>query len=180
MFCSNCGKEVSDSAAACPSCGEPTKNQLKVDSEKKTIGGKTIVFSYIVAVVIPIVGIVVAIYLLIRHSVGHAIGVAAVSITFMAFWYSALTSGPDAANFSWECEATGASALQCEISNAGPGTGTLSFDIVAICDDGEHSATVNSGEVAAGSVVQRVVRLSPEVSVNTSCDGFEYRNESIN
>lgn len=180
MFCSNCGNEISENAVACPSCGEPTKNQLKTDSENKTVGGKTIFISYLVALIVPIIGVVVAIYLLFRHRVGHAIGVAVVSFVFMGFWYGALLSGPDAANFSWECGATGASSLQCEISNAGPGTGTVSFDIVAICDDGEHLATVNSGEVGAGGVVQRVVRVTPEVSMHTSCDGFEYRNESIN
>lgn len=25
MFCSNCGKEISDNAVSCPDCGEPTK-----------------------------------------------------------------------------------------------------------------------------------------------------------
>lgn len=34
MFCKNCGKEISDNAATCPNCGEPTS--LQTGKKSKT------------------------------------------------------------------------------------------------------------------------------------------------
>lgn len=58
MFCSNCGKELSDNAIMCPDCGEPTKNFYKkekpVATEKNVIGLVGFIFSFI----FPILGAV--------------------------------------------------------------------------------------------------------------------------
>lgn len=34
MFCKQCGKEIADNAAICPSCGVPTANKSTIDLKK--------------------------------------------------------------------------------------------------------------------------------------------------
>lgn len=170
MYCNACGKELSDNAEACPSCGEPTKKK------KRSIGRGTLIASYVLAAVLPVIGWIMGIYLLVKGRVGQALGVGATGIIFALVWVSVFGSSP---SFSWECTATGASSLQCEIRNEGSAAGSLSFDVVAICGDKKHTASVNSGDVSAGGVIQRVVTLQPEIGLYDECAGFEYRNEKV-
>lgn len=84
------------------------------------------------------------------------------------------------AKMEWECYGTGASSMQCAISNTGNQAGEVCFDIVAVCPDGEHIANVCSGKVEAGAMRQKVVNdFRPEIGMFTQCQGFEYRNEEV-
>lgn len=179
MYCSNCKNEFSDNAIACPSCGEPTKNSLSNEAADKKVSNNYIIAAYISGFVLPVAGFAFTIYLLTKHRVSHAIGVGLTSVFFFYFWYSAFVSMPGSAAFTWECEATGPSATQCQINNDGPGSGSLTFEIVAYCEGAEHRALVSTGEMEAGRIVQRVARFEPEIRLTATCDGFEYRNETV-
>ena len=177
MYCQTCGRELSHGTLICPSCSGTNKTGT-ADNGKKEVGKSTVISAYVAALLLPIIGLVVALYLLIRHQVSHAIGVAATSVVFLSFWYTVFMSGPDASNFAWECEGAGETMLQCQISNAGPGAGSLTFDVVIFCNTGEYRTSVQSGELQAGRAVQRVARFSG-MPANTYCDALEYRNEVV-
>lgn len=160
---------MSANAEACPACGEPTK-------KKKSVGKGSLWASYILSVVMPVIGWVMAIYLLFKGRVGHALSVGTTGVFFAFVWLAAFSSQP---SFSWECVATGVSSLQCEIKNNGATEGTVSFDVIAFCGDNKHKGTINSGKVGPGSVVQRVVTLDPRIGVFDDCAGIEYHNEEV-
>lgn len=49
MYCSNCGKEISDAAKFCPLCGSPqsASQQTKSESESVVIDGENVeVFNF--------------------------------------------------------------------------------------------------------------------------------------
>ncbi|MBM3335559.1 hypothetical protein FJY63_12945 [Candidatus Sumerlaeota bacterium] len=83
MFCSSCGSALAEKAVIRPKCGCPTENYMK----PQEVSGGAIAASYIAGAIIPLIGWVMAIYLLVKCKVGHAIGVAAVSIFMAFFWY---------------------------------------------------------------------------------------------
>lgn len=174
MFCSNCGSNISDNALSCTSCGEPVNKASKTPINKNIF-----LFSYIASIFFPIIGYFLSIYFLIKNNVVHAVGIAVISIFSTFFWYGLWTTNSQAANFTWSCQPTGVSSLQCEITNTGIGTGAVTFDIVAICDGQKYLATIDSGLVATGGVVQRVAEFTPTISPNQVCAGFEYHNEKI-
>lgn len=177
MYCNKCGHEVPSGASSCQAC--LTKNSTETsENTGKVIGRSTLISAYIAAVMLPVIGLVVSLYFLFRHRVSHAIGIAATSMIFLTFWYAAFMSGPSAADFAWECEVSGSEMMQCQISNAGPGTGTLSFDIVAFCNTGEYRASVQTGQLEAGRVIQRAVRFEG-IPNSASCEAIEYQNEII-
>jgi len=100
MFCAACGTQLSDAAVVCPKCGVPTpkfKQALAASTDQpkaitNTISVGVLVASYVVGGLIPVIGWGMAIYLLVKGRVGHAIGVAAVSIVIALFWYIALNA----------------------------------------------------------------------------------------
>lgn len=170
MFCNACGTEISENAVACPSCGEPTAKA------KKPISKGALVASYVLAAGLPIIGWIMGVYLLIKGRIGHALAVIVIGITFFFVWAGALYANPE---FEWECAATGASSLQCEVKNSGSATGSLSFDVVAYCDGNTHRGAVTVENVQQGEILQRVVQLEPEVSSYAVCTGFEYQNQFV-
>lgn len=74
MFCSKCGKEITDEAVVCPGCGCPIKKPVN-----PTLG-------YIMGLLFPIIGVVLSIYYLAKGSPGHFAGVLATSICAWFFW----------------------------------------------------------------------------------------------
>ena len=89
MYCSSCGNQLSDQAVVCPKCGAATPNFSKKEEGDGVSSGAIAAF-YIVGAIIPIIGWVGAVYLLVKGKVGHAIGVAALSIFMPFFWIGVL------------------------------------------------------------------------------------------
>lgn len=83
MYCSSCGTELVSEAVICPKCGSPTPKFKQNNSDITT---NIIVASYIVGGLIPVIGWIMAIYLLVKGKIGHAIGVGALSICMAFIW----------------------------------------------------------------------------------------------
>ena len=80
----------------------------------------------------------------------------------------------------WSCKGTTKNSMQCEIKNTGAASGEACFDIVQVCDNGEHVANVCSGRVEPGSTENKVVTsFSPSVGIFESCMGTEFRNKRV-
>lgn len=84
IFCHGCGKEIHRTASACPTCGAPNANAPS--NSDAAASKKMVVWSYILAIVVPIVGIITGIVLVIKKRVGHGIGSIVLSILMMSFW----------------------------------------------------------------------------------------------
>lgn len=79
-YCSSCGKEVNPNAVVCVSCG--------VALEKKSdVSTGLLVLSYIMAVLMPIVGVALGIYCMCKSKVGSGVAVLVISLFFWFFWY---------------------------------------------------------------------------------------------
>ena len=90
MFCPHCGSELQfQEAEICPKCGVRIKDAPKKDTEIDT---KTIIISYVVAAIIPLIGFVLSIYFLIKGKILHFIGLLVVSFLFMFFWWGFLSA----------------------------------------------------------------------------------------
>lgn len=44
IYCQGCGKEIHESALACPSCGAPNKNAPSADTKSKIVAGVLALF----------------------------------------------------------------------------------------------------------------------------------------
>jgi len=99
MFCATCGAEIQDAAVICPKCGVPTPNfkqpeAPKADQAKPAvaqIGTGTIVLSYILALLMPILGVIAAIYLFVKGKTGHGLGVLGVSIAEVVVYIAVMS-----------------------------------------------------------------------------------------
>ncbi len=84
------------------------------------------------------------------------------------------------AKVEWNCEGTGPSSLQCEVKNSGTASGEACFDIALVCSDGDHLSHFCTGIIEPGAINQKVVtKFTPEIDLNTECQGMEYRNQKI-
>ena len=83
MFCSSCGSSLAEKAVICPKCGSPTENFKKSDE----VSDRTITASYIGGAILPLIGVIMGLYLLIKGKVAHAIGIIVLSIFMGWFWY---------------------------------------------------------------------------------------------
>jgi hypothetical protein len=80
----------------------------------------------------------------------------------------------------WSCKGTTKNSMQCEIINTGTAAGEACFDIVQICGNGEHLASVCSGRIEPGSMENKVVTsFTPQVGWLESCMGTEFRNKRV-
>jgi len=110
VTCISCGAEVSQIAVVCPNCGEPPVwrvipgiNDCGAGSlagpprgarpEAGNISVGAIAASYIVGAIVPVIGWAMAIYLLVKGRIAHAMGVAVLAI-FMAYVWIALVVNP--------------------------------------------------------------------------------------
>jgi hypothetical protein len=80
MYCVGCGNELHEKAVICPKCGVPTEN----NPIKPKISRGNLIGCYIFAVIMPIIGLILGIYLLFKDQVAHGIAVLILSITA---WY---------------------------------------------------------------------------------------------
>ena len=81
MFCSYCGNQILDQAVVCPKCGVVPKNSSSAKPD--TVARRTIVCSYILAIVIPLFGFFAGVYLLCKKLAGH--GVACMVLSILVF-----------------------------------------------------------------------------------------------
>lgn len=83
-YCPNCGSELKfHEAEICPSCGVRIKEPPKASHP---ISRNVIIISYITTFFIPIIGIVLSFYYLIKGRVIHFIGLMILSIVMTFFW----------------------------------------------------------------------------------------------
>jgi uncharacterized membrane protein YvbJ len=95
-FCPSCGSELQyKEAEICPKCGVRIKEPPKSDITPKsniTISKNVIILSYIAAIIVPLIGIILAFYFLIKGKVLHFIGLLVVSIFMWSFWWGFLSA----------------------------------------------------------------------------------------
>lgn len=77
MYCVGCGAELHEKAVICPKCGVPTTNK----ESKPPVRKGNIIGGYIFAILMPIVGFCVGIYLLFRDHVVHGAAIIGLSVT---------------------------------------------------------------------------------------------------
>jgi hypothetical protein len=80
----------------------------------------------------------------------------------------------------WSCKQTTTNSMQCTFTNLGNVAGKACFDVVQVCEAGEHTARVCSGIIKAGGMENKVVRsFEPPVGQRETCMGTEFRNKVI-
>jgi len=79
MFCKACGHEMLDSATMCVGCGTPVKQSGEVSKA-------LLVWGWVCAVLLPIVGLILGIVVTVKQRWGHGIGMIVASIFFWFFW----------------------------------------------------------------------------------------------
>ena len=102
-------------------------------------------------------------------------------------WYAlcvalglALTGCSKEAKMEWTCEGTTKNSMQCAIKNTGEAVAEACFDIVQICRNGEHVASVCSGAIQRGGMENKVVTaFLPPIGFLETCMGTEFRNKRI-
>ena len=57
MFCPNCGKEVSDQAVSCPSCGHPLKQARPGYMEGKQVSSKSRLAAILMCFFVGVIGV---------------------------------------------------------------------------------------------------------------------------
>lgn len=78
----------------------------------------------------------------------------------------------------WICKSTPNNGAQCEFKNTGTAGVETCFDIVRICGNREHSASVCSGRVEPGSVANKAVTsFTPPIGQLETCTGTDFRNK---
>jgi uncharacterized membrane protein YvbJ len=93
-FCPNCGSELPfPEAEICPRCGVRIKEQPKEQPKSDgTINKSVIIISYVAAIIIPLIGLIMAIYFLVKKNVVHFVGLLLVSLIMWGFWTGVLTA----------------------------------------------------------------------------------------
>lgn len=82
--------------------------------------------------------------------------------------------------FRTECKNTGRNSMQCAVSNNTSREAEMCVDVVKVCKDGDHVATLCTGPMQSGDVTSKVVRdFEPKVKIFERCMGIEFRNRSI-
>jgi hypothetical protein len=80
----------------------------------------------------------------------------------------------------WKCKETGRNSMQCAVQNKLPRDAELCVDVVKVCKDGDHVATLCSGPLRSGESTAVVVRdFQPKVKFFAGCMGVEFRNKAI-
>lgn len=80
----------------------------------------------------------------------------------------------------WNCQGTTKNSMQCHISNTGQAAGSVCFDVVQVCQNGEHAAHVCSETIEPGNTEDKVITaFTPPVGWLETCMGTEVRNKHI-
>lgn len=84
------------------------------------------------------------------------------------------------ANFRWQCRDTGRNSKQCTVENRTWSTAELCVQVVKVCKDGDHVATLCSGVMRPGEMTNVVLReFEPKVKLFEKCMGTEFREKTI-
>jgi len=79
VFCQQCGNKIKKEAFVCPKCG--CKNSLTSKTQEEVfIGTGSIVASYFLSVLVPLLGIIAGIYLMVKGKVAHGVACILISI----------------------------------------------------------------------------------------------------
>jgi len=162
MYCSSCASELSDQTVICPNCGAPTSKYVATDTKPAGVAVRSgaIRASYIVGAIVPVVGWVMAIYLLVKGRSGHAIGVGVLSIFMASFWWGVLAGfggnmfGPEV---YVECQGN-FGGLGCTVTRrSGDAEASVCWDVTLVCRNGITAVGHACREVpdGPGSVASR-------------------------
>ena len=78
VFCQHCGNKMKREAVLCPKCG--CENNLKKKEEKEEVKGSSIVLSYVLSILFPLLGIIAGIYLIAKDKAAHGVACILLSI----------------------------------------------------------------------------------------------------
>jgi hypothetical protein len=92
MFCKACGKEVMDTAVICTGCGSSTTGSIPGAGMSEESISKLIMWGWLGACLLPIVGLVIGIVLCVKGKINHGIGQVVVSLFSWAFWAAFVTA----------------------------------------------------------------------------------------
>ena len=82
--------------------------------------------------------------------------------------------------FRTQCKDTGRNSMQCVIKNDTSREAEICMDVVKVCKDGDHVASVCSGLLRPGDLTSKVVHdFFPKVKFFAGCMGSEFRNRTI-
>lgn len=99
---------------------------------------------------------------------------------FFAFGVHAQTEKQPVEGFQWKCVPTGRDSMQCAIRNSTDRTAEICMDVVKVCKNEDHHATLCSGELQSGETASKVVYgFRPKVKFLESCMGVEYRDRIV-
>lgn len=83
MYCRTCGKEIHDHAVICVGCGCQTgRSATVVTGNNNTL----LAAGYAGAILMPIIGVILAIICAVRGMYGHFAGMLFLSVTMFFFW----------------------------------------------------------------------------------------------
>lgn len=85
MFCKKCGNQNSDDAIVCTNCGVPTDNY-----EKKDVSDGLLIAGYILALLIPIVGMIIGVIVMVKGRVGHGIAMIFIALFIACLGFACL------------------------------------------------------------------------------------------
>lgn len=93
MYCRKCGAQIDDEAAICLKCGVPTHNFKQSSPDPQVIGGDNaqvaqslLVLAYLTAVLFPIVGFILGIYLIVKGAITHGVLAMVLALCFTFCW----------------------------------------------------------------------------------------------
>lgn len=86
-------------------------------------------------------------------------------------------SRTNAPRMSYQCRGVAWDTVQCAYENVGESAAKVCMDVVVICDDGRHVASVCSETTKPGeAATRRVDNFSPAFQPTSTCSGLQYEN----
>jgi hypothetical protein len=95
-----------------------------------------------------------------------------------ALLMSAAQAGEGGGQFEWKCTDTSRNSMQCTFKNNAEVSDDLCMDVVKVCKDGDHVATICTGTLRPHETDTKVVKgFDPKIRLFEKCQGVEYRNK---
>lgn len=94
--------------------------------------------------------------------------------------FGTMPAHADGNGFKWSCAGTGKNSMQCSIKNDSQVEASICMDVVKVCKDGDHYATLCSSRLRPGDVESKVLaKFEPKILLFEKCMGTEYRDKVI-